>query len=270
MSFVARLSTRLLPLKQAVSRALSHVFPRLNYLIWAWRNPGKNFKTFYAESITAALEGRKKHASLGPKLKDDRNEVALRTFKQLIAQGISPNDTVVDYGCGTLRIGRPFIEFLEPDRYIGMDIDERILDAGRRSLTSELIVSKRPALEVISPDSVMRAAARRPRWIFSKGVLQHVPPAELDEYFCNLAHMVRAGAVAFLYARCGKESSVLSSKSWKHDIRQLQENAALHGMALDAPTRTRKFLPQRCSACCNSSGRISRTSCCSPYKPPFP
>src|SRR6476620_4737239 len=156
MSFVARLSTRLLPLKQAVSRALSHVFPRLNYLIWAWRNPGKNFKTFYAESITAALEGRKKHASLGPTLKDDRNEVALRTFKQLIAQGISPNDTDVDYGCGTLRLGRTFI--------------------------------------------------------------------------------------AFLYARCGKESSVLSSKSWKHDIRQLQENAALHGMALDAPTRTRKFL----------------------------
>jgi hypothetical protein len=223
-------------------RALKSQFPRISYLIWARRNPGKTFKEFYAESVTAALAGKKQHASLGPVLKTGRKETALRTFNELIAQGIAPTDTLVDYGCGTLRVGRPFIEFLEPDRYIGMDIDQRILDAGRGNLPAELIESKRPVLEVISSESLSRVAAKRPKWIFSKGVLQHVPPDELNEFFENLSHLVRAGATAFVFARCANESTTLSAKTWLHDLDQLHEAASRHGMQLDRPAKRRKFL----------------------------
>lgn len=242
MSLDTRRHNGLLATKRAISRALSGVFPRLGYLVWAWRNPGKSFKDFYAESVTTALEGKKEHASLGPLLKDGRDQAVRRIFKQLISQGISPADTVVDYGCGTLRIGRPFIEFLDADRYVGMDIDERILDAGRRSLPAELIVSKQPTLAVITHESVMRVAERKPRWIFAKGVLQHVPPSELNEFFANLAQLIHSGAVGFLYARCGKESTVLSAKSWRHDFGQLEGSAARYGMKLDTPTQARQFM----------------------------
>ena len=242
MSPVAHAKPVLFPVKRAIVRALKSQFPRISYLIWARRNPGRTFKEFYAESVTAALAGTKQHASLGPVLKTGRSETALRTFNELVAQGISPADTLVDYGCGTLRVGRPFIEFLEPDRYIGMDIDQRILDAGRGNLPAELIESKRPLLEVISPESLNRVAAKRPKWIFSKGVLQHVPPDELNEFFENLAHLVRAGATAFVFARCAEESTPLSAKSWLHDLDQLQAAATRHGMALDRPARRRKFL----------------------------
>ena len=242
MSPVASVKSGLFPVRRAIMRALKSQFPRISYLIWARRNPGKTFKEYYAESVTAALAGKKQHASLGPLLKTGRNETAARIFRQLVGQGISPTDTLVDFGCGTLRIGRTFIEFLEPDRYIGMDIDERILDAGRGSLPAELITSKRPVLEVISPESLIRVAARQPKWIFAKGVLQHIPPAELNEFFGNLAPIVHAGAVGFLYGRCAETSKVLSSKSWMHDFRQLQESAARHGMELARSPTSRKFL----------------------------
>jgi hypothetical protein len=238
----ARLNSGLLPVKRAVSRAIRSQIPRFAYFVWTWRNPGKTFKDFYAESVTAALEGKKQHASLGPVLKVGRSETARRIFKQLLAQGIAPTDTLVDFGCGTLRIGRTLIEFLEPDRYIGMDIDQRILDAGRGSLPAELIASKRPALEVISPESLSRAAAKQPKWIFAKGVLQHVPPAEHNEFFGNLAPIVHAGAVGFLYGHCAQKSTALSSKSWRHDFRQLQESAALHGMELGRSPISRRVL----------------------------
>jgi hypothetical protein len=222
-----------------VSRTLKSQFPRIGYAVWAWRNPGKTFKQYYAESVTAALEGKKTHASLGPQLKTGGSEAARRTFNQLIGLGISPSDTLVDYGCGTLRVGRSFIEFLEPDRYIGMDIDDRILDAGRRSLPAELVASKRPVLEVLSPESLVRAAARKPKWVFAKGVLQHVPPGEVNEFFENLAPLVHAGAIGFIFARCAKESTALSSKTWLHDLRQLQATAETHGMQLDRPGKSR-------------------------------
>jgi len=232
-------------LKLRLSRALKSIFPSVSLTVWQWRNPGKNFKEYYAQSITAALAGKKQHASLGPVLKPGRNETALRTFNELIAQGISPTDTLVDYGCGTLRVGRPFIEFLEPDHYIGMDIDQRILDAGRGNLPAELVESKRPVLEVISPESLNRVAAKRPKWIFSKGVLQHVPPDELNEFFESFAQLVHAGATAFVYVRCAKESMTLSAKTWLHNIGQLHETAKRHGMELDHPTKRRKFLRLR-------------------------
>jgi hypothetical protein len=170
-----------LPIKHALVRAVKSRFPRIKFALWSWRNPGKTFSEFYAECAAAALEGKKKHASLGPSLKAGRHEKAAGTFKQLVAQGIAPTDTVVDYGCGTLRVGRSFIELLEPDRYIGMDIDHCILDVGRRNLPPELIAYKRPTLEVISGESLIRVAARKPKWIFA-GVLQHVPPTELNEF----------------------------------------------------------------------------------------
>lgn len=242
MSPVASVKSGLFPVRRAIMRALKSQFPRISYLVWSRRNPGKTFKDYYAESVGAALAGKKQHASLGPVLKTGRNETALRTFKELIAQGISPADTLVDYGCGTLRVGRPFIEFLEPDRYIGMDIDQRIIDVGRGNLPAELIASKRPVLEVISPESLSRVAAKQPKWIFSKGVLQHVPPDELNEFFESLAHLVHAGAVAFVFARCAQESTTLSAKTWLHDLDQLEKAAARHGMALDRPAKRRKFL----------------------------
>lgn len=242
MSPLAHVKSGLFPVRRAIVRALKTQFPRISYLIWTRRNPGKTFKEFYAESITAALVGKKTHASLGPVLKTGRSQTASRIFRQLVGQGISPTDTLVDFGCGTLRIGRSFIEFLEPDRYIGMDIDQRILDAGKSSLPAELIASKRPVLEVISPESLIRVAAKQPKWIFAKGVLQHIPPAELNEFFGNLAPLVHAGAVCFLYGRCAQKSTVLSSKSWMHDFRQLQESAARHGMELARSPTSRKFL----------------------------
>jgi hypothetical protein len=233
----ARLNSGMLPLRRAILRKLKSRFPRLDYAVWSWRNPGKTFKNYYAESVVAALDGRKQHASLGPRLKEGREKQANRTFDQLVAYGISPADTLVDYGCGTLRLGRYFIELLEPERYIGLDIDGRILDAGLRSLPAELIASKRPMLELISRESLIRVAAKRPKWIFAKGVLQHVPPAELNEFFANLAPLVRAGATGFIYARVAKARKALSAKTWLHGLRELQATAEAHGMHLSKESR---------------------------------
>jgi hypothetical protein len=103
------------------------------------------------------------HPSLGPDLKPGGTSGALNTFNKIVSQGIRPSDTLVDYGCGTLRVGSLFIEHLEAGHYIGMDIDQRILAAGLNQLPAELVESKRPTLEVISPDSLARVAARQPR-----------------------------------------------------------------------------------------------------------
>lgn len=48
----------------------------------------------------------------------------------LKAQGLAPHHRLLDVGCGSLRGGVHFIDWLEPGNYFGIDISEALLDAG--------------------------------------------------------------------------------------------------------------------------------------------
>ena len=137
--------------------------PAAKFALWSLRNPGSSFKQFYAECAANSLAINKSHSSLGPNLKPGGLASARRTFDRFIKYGIRPNHTVVDYGCGTLRVGALFIEFLEA----GLDIDKRILAAGREQLSDDMVGTKRPTLEIITEESLARVAARTPRWVCS-------------------------------------------------------------------------------------------------------
>jgi SAM-dependent methyltransferase len=202
------------------------------FAAWLEKNQGGSFTQFYAESVLDALSGKRKHASLGPTLVEGSEDHARKRFDELVAQGIKPSDTVVDYGCGTLRLGVHFIDYLEAGRYIGLDIDDRIIAAGRDHLPADLLEAKRPVLEVISPESLAREATRRPQWIFSNGVLPHVPPEHLNAYFTNLARFVLGGATGIFSGKARAKREKLSSKSWMHDGAHVQQAVEACGMQL--------------------------------------
>jgi len=48
-------------------------------------------------------------------------------FSQLLSEGLKPDDVLVDYGCGTLRMGLHAIRYLAPGNYWGLDINEKVL-----------------------------------------------------------------------------------------------------------------------------------------------
>lgn len=200
---------------------------------WLKENPEGTFDQFYVESVVEALAGKKNHASLGPALKKhQRPDRAQSVVERWLARGIQPNDTVVDYGCGTLRLGRILIEFLDPDRYVGLDIDHRILAAGRSQLPADLLELKRPVLDVISAESLKRTSARKPKWVCSKGVLQHIPPAQIDKFFEDISHLILPGATGLIEAQIRDASERLSSKTWAYCLADLQASAARSDMSL--------------------------------------
>ena len=103
------------------------------YKRWLNSHPGSTFKEFYVHTIMHHLVGEGgRHWTLGayPIWEKQGEEI----LQQLIDLGLRPSDVVVDYGCGTLREGIHLIRYLDAGRYIGLDIDERVLNAGRRTL----------------------------------------------------------------------------------------------------------------------------------------
>lgn len=203
------------------------------FALWQDQNPKGTFKQFYAEKLSKALAGEKRHSSIGPSLKKKGLHKTPRIFSLLVTAGLKPSDMFVDFGCGTLRVGASLIEYLEPDRYVGFDIDEKILAAGRELLAPRVRGAKRPRLAVVSPQSISEVAALHPNWIFSKGVLQHVPPGELGEFFENLASLMHPETIGVLRAQIGSKNEQISAKSWLHTIEDLQRAAASHGLDLE-------------------------------------
>lgn len=47
-------------------------------------------------------------------------------------QGLKPDMKFLDIGCGSLRGGRYFIEYLQPYKYFGIDCNQSLIDIGRK------------------------------------------------------------------------------------------------------------------------------------------
>jgi SAM-dependent methyltransferase len=60
--------------------------------------------------------------------------------------GCTTDSQVLEVGCGCLAAGRPIMEFLNPDRYVGIEPNTWLIDAVKEGLpdTIDLIARKRP------------------------------------------------------------------------------------------------------------------------------
>jgi hypothetical protein len=58
------------------------------------------------------------------------DEIGQLQFNALVNDGLVPTDKLLDFGCGCLRGGVYFVDYLEPDNYYGIDISEELLNVG--------------------------------------------------------------------------------------------------------------------------------------------
>ncbi|MGH7055210.1 MAG: hypothetical protein ACREFK_05155 [Stellaceae bacterium] len=57
-------------------------------------------------------------------------EIGKFQFAVMTAHGLMPRHSLLDIGCGCLRGGVHFIRYLEPGNYVGVDVNQSLLDAG--------------------------------------------------------------------------------------------------------------------------------------------
>lgn len=66
------------------------------------------------------------------------DEIGQLQFDYLIHDGLVPTDRLLDFGCGCLRGGVHFVDFLNSGNYFGIDISEDLLNAGYEVELAEL------------------------------------------------------------------------------------------------------------------------------------
>lgn len=57
-------------------------------------------------------------------------EIGELQFAALKSLGMDSHHSVLDAGCGSLRLGRKLVRYLEPGQYYGTDLNEALIDAG--------------------------------------------------------------------------------------------------------------------------------------------
>jgi SAM-dependent methyltransferase len=154
------------------------------------------------DRIAERLRGGHRHPTLG--FHPDRGDAdwwqagEFRFAKMVKSFGIAPAHRVIDYGCGTLRLGGHFMRYLDRGNYFGMDVAADLIAMGRELVGEEIVADRNPHLAIIGEPALADAEAFRTNFLFSEAVDYHVVPDELDFYYAALRRLVDAPSARLL------------------------------------------------------------------------
>ncbi len=111
------------------------------------------------ESLGAGLKPGDAHyrAYVGPP--EDYDLIAAMTFNLLTTLGLRQHHSLLDVGCGSLRIGRLLIPYLNRGKYFGVEPNEWLVKEGiKRELGEALLQIKHPTFFFSnSPETIAQA-----------------------------------------------------------------------------------------------------------------
>jgi SAM-dependent methyltransferase len=137
---------------------------------------------------------------------------AQKWFKTM---GLKRRHRVIEYGCGSLRLGAHFIRYLDPGCFFGMDVISGFYEVGLPAIGDRLIAAKKPVLGVIGEDTLQAGVAFDADIVCSNTVCVHVHPDEMDEYFRNLIRLTaKPGARLIFNAMLGERLHRFGFNSW--------------------------------------------------------
>jgi hypothetical protein len=168
----------------------------LKPLVWRLFHPGGTPEEYYARSIAERVKSGN-HPAIGAQARAVRARSEL--LDVLLTYGLKPEHVVVDYGCGSFRLGKALIEHLDPGHYWGLDVIGEFLESGMALLEPELKARKRPNARVISAESLAETAAAKPDFVVSWHVCSKVPPARLGDYFGKIVSLLGPTGVALVH-----------------------------------------------------------------------
>ncbi len=184
----------------------------LRYPLWRLTHPLAPYEQYYAWVVTRKLKRGQAHPAIGPAAKAARGEEEM--LKVLRKRGLRPQHVFVDYGCGSLRLGKPIVAFLEPGRFWGLDLAQEFLDEGIRHIGPDLDRAKRPNLRVIDETGLAAAKAARPDFIGAWHVCGKIPDRILDGFFRKVLGLMHAGTQVFLQFEDSGRREQLHGLAW--------------------------------------------------------
>jgi cyclopropane fatty-acyl-phospholipid synthase-like methyltransferase len=192
------------------------------------------------ESLTLPPGADHYRAYVGP---GDRYDfISATQFALLFALGLRDNHRVLDFGCGSLRLGRLLIPFLQRDRYFGIDPNKWLIDeALDREVGRDIVGIKAPAF-AYNDDFSTEVFQARFDYIMAQSILTHSGPDLVHDFLRSAARTLSdSGLLLFSYIKSAEDDPPMPAAGWHYPecVSYSQEwmlgklrDAGLHGRPL--------------------------------------
>jgi cyclopropane fatty-acyl-phospholipid synthase-like methyltransferase len=149
------------------------------------------------ESLGLGLHPGDRHyrAYVGPP--EDYDLIAAMTFNLLTTLGLRQGHRILDVGCGSLRLGRLLIPYLNTGNYTGIEPNQWLVDEGiRRETGLDQIRIKQPRFHF---DSSVKALRSDELFDFAvaQSIFSHCGPDLVERWLSDIStHLKDTGALA--------------------------------------------------------------------------
>lgn len=165
----------------------------------------------YYRAVMRSDTARSPECAVGSATRDRWLALGQLQFDYLIEHGLTPNDRMLEIGCGNLRAGWRFIEYLHAGHYHGVDISPDILSAAQETVVRYGLQEKLPHLTPVHDLTLGFLPERYFTVIHAHSVFSHSPLEVIDECLANVGRILHPdGYFDFTFDRTeGTEHNVL-------------------------------------------------------------
>jgi SAM-dependent methyltransferase len=158
---------------------------------WLWLSTRDHVS--YYRAVMRSDTAKSAAAAVGSKTHDSWLKIGQMQFDYLVSHGLKPDMRMLDIGCGNLRAGRLFIDYLDAGNYYGNDISPDILLAAQRTVVDYGLQNKLPNLALVTdlkldflPDSYFDV-------VHAHSVFSHTPIELIDECLAHVGRIMTPG-----------------------------------------------------------------------------
>jgi SAM-dependent methyltransferase len=185
----------------------------------------------YYRAVMRSDTARSSEAAVGSSTHESWLEIGQMQFDYLMKHGLKPDMRMLDIGCGNLRAGRLFIDYLDSGNYYGTDISPDILLAAQRTVGEYGLQRKMPYLTLTSDLKLAFLPDSHFDIVHAHSVFSHSPLAVIDECLAHVGRIMAPGGwFDFTFDRTeGTEHQVLR-EDFYYRTETLTDLAASHGL----------------------------------------
>jgi len=145
--------------------------------------------------------------------------IAAMTFNLLTTLGLREHHQVLDVGCGSLRVGRLLIPYLQPAHYTGIEPNQWLVEEGiERETGRDLIVLKRPHLLFADTASGLPAEEQFD-YAFAQSIFSHCGLDLIERWLREIQPRLKPAGVFVATFFPGQEDSSRPGWSYPANVR---------------------------------------------------
>ena len=147
----------------------------------------------YYRAVMKADAARSDEGAVGSHTHESWLKIGQMQFDYLVSHGLKPGMRMLEIGCGNLRAGRLFIDYLDAGSYYGIDISPDILLAAEGVVGQYGLQAKLPHLALVRDLRLEFLPDGQFDVVHAHSVFSHSPIEVIDECLAHVGRVLAPG-----------------------------------------------------------------------------